>query len=158
MILTDRSKAIARDPLRLSCQSSSYSDRVFGNLRDLAGVIRGQTTCLMNGLTRIDMESLGIILQRLLVEGPTLRIHTLIACFHGGDLVCTELFFLLILVVVESSLHGVSMSNHRLHRVILSIGIYQGVLDFIFIWLVAHHIDLVLRLSKVIRRLSFLSR
>ena len=124
MILTDRTKAIARDPLRLSCQSSSYSDRVFGNLRDLAGVIRGQTTCLMNGLTRIDMECLCIILQRLLVEGPTLGIHALIACFHGGDLIRAELFFLLILIVVESSLHGVSMSNHRLYRVILSIGIH----------------------------------
>ena len=124
MILTNCTKAIARYPLRLPCQSSSNCDRVFRNLRNFTGVVRSQTARLMNSLAWIDMESLGVVLQRLLVEGSTLRIHTLIARLHRGNLISAKLFFLLILIVVESSLNGVSMINHRFHRVILSIWIH----------------------------------
>lgn len=81
-------------------------------------MVRCQAARLVDGLAGIHMESLRVVLHRLLVEGAARRIHALVARLHRY-LIRAELLLLLMLIIEEASLHRVSVVDDGLNRVVL---------------------------------------
>lgn len=119
-------------------------------------MIGRQTARLVHCLTWIYMKSLGVIFHGLLIKGSSRRIHALVARLHR-DLIGAILVLLLLLIVEETTLHGMAVVDDCLDRVILLISVDERI-DLIFICLILYYLALIITFTKISCSLSLLAR